>query len=321
MSSVLGLLWLFLLLAVAAWLVAALVSTRLSRRVLAINLAPQERARRSFVLASLPGLASVVMAGGVAALALGKSRGWVEDHCEGHGPGHPHLCFEHLPAIDLGAAEALAVTALLVALLVMIGRFLWREGLATAQMNTVLRLVQGRGPCSRVDDDGVFAIATGVLSPRVLLSRGLLENVGPRERRIVLAHEVAHLRRGDLAKNWLFEVLLLLHFPPTARRLRAEWRQALEEWADDTVAQRFGREAVAATLVKVARCQQARRLPGLAASGADTLRRIERLLHPAEEGRTMPVVGLCLAGVFAVSMLLMGSHHFLETLLGLVTGH
>ncbi|WP_237063626.1 MULTISPECIES: M56 family metallopeptidase [Microbulbifer] len=325
MNAILSLAWLFVLLAAGGWAMGCLASALVSRFAFREGLSPLARRRHSFTLAALPLLAMAALVAAVATTALGKSLGWVVDHCIYHGPGHPHLCFRHLPAIDLGLVEFVAAVLLLSGISYIIVGFACREYRAGKHIRSLLRLVEGRRPDRKihtVEDHSPFAVTAGTFSPRVILSRGLLDRLEARERRIVVAHEVSHVRARDLLYNGVFEILLLLQLPATASRLRSEWRQGMEESADDRVAGRFGREAVAATLLKVFRLQRGEVMPGLSVAGADAVMRIERLLCPIESiGNGRVFSGILLAAICALALLSAGAHHELETLLGLLTGH
>lgn len=325
MTGSLSLGWLFLLIAVGAWCLGCLASDLASRCVFRGSLSPVARRRRSFIVAAIPLLGSAALVTAVAVTAVGKVFGLVVDHCVYHGPGHPHLCFKHLPAIHPGIFEIVMATLLLVSLVVVVGRFALRERRAGARIRSLVRLASSRSPqrtMHRVADPSPFAVTAGAFTPRVILSRGLLDNLASRDRRMVVAHEFSHVRTRDLFYNGLFEILLLLQWPTTAARLRHQWRQALEEMADDRVADRFGREDVAATLLKVFRLQKDHSIPGLGAAGADPLRRVERLLSPPEStgsGGLFVATWIVCIGVVGVSLAI--EHHFLETLLGFLTGH
>lgn len=322
MDGVTGLLWLLFLVAVAAWIMGALASNVLSRVMLAAWLTPREKMRRSLMLASLPGLATLLLLGGVIFMALGKTYGWVTDHCVYHGPGHPHLCFEHLPAIGLGAIEASIAAMVFGVVGVQLARYTWRELVSARSINSLLRLAAGGRRLRRTQDTSHYALAAGVTAPRVLISHGLLAQLGWRERRIVVAHEFTHLRHRDLVRNSMFELLMLFHPRLTASRLRRTWRQAMEERADDVAALRFGAEAVAATLLKVVRLQRGQPACGLGVAGADTANRIERLLAAdGDQGAPFPAIYVCWVSILAFAAGLSSSHHLLETALGFLTGH
>ncbi|MCY2951384.1 MAG: M48 family metalloprotease [Planctomycetota bacterium] len=52
----------------------------------------------------------------------------------------------------------------------------------------------------------------GVLHPRLLIPPDLLTTLDPRELRLVFLHELGHIRRHDVALNWLATALQILHF-------------------------------------------------------------------------------------------------------------
>jgi beta-lactamase regulating signal transducer with metallopeptidase domain len=75
----------------------------------------------------------------------------------------------------------------------------------------------------RVKSPAVF----GLLRPRLLLPPGLLNTFSATELRHVLLHELAHLRRGDLALNWFMGGVQAVHwFNPLVwmlfRRIRSD---------------------------------------------------------------------------------------------------
>jgi bla regulator protein BlaR1 len=52
----------------------------------------------------------------------------------------------------------------------------------------------------------------GLIRPWLLLPEGMLEKFTPGELRFVFLHELAHLKRRDIAVNWLMTFLLILHW-------------------------------------------------------------------------------------------------------------
>ncbi|MFU8814999.1 MAG: M56 family metallopeptidase [Pseudomonadales bacterium] len=184
-------------------------------------------------------------------------------------------------------------------------------------------LASSRGRLGIVPGRAPLAVAGGVLDPVVLLSRGLLDQLTLRQRRIVAAHEAAHLRHGDVWRNVLFELLLIAHLPRVRRKLREQWLRALEEHADDVVAQRFGAEDVVDVLLQVARLKLRQPPHGFSVAGSDLPGRVWRLLDgPRGDHGGSPFFAIVyasgLATLFAAAVT---GHHTLETLLGLVAGH
>lgn len=79
-------------------------------------------------------------------------------------------------------------------------------------------------------------LATGLFRRLVLLPGDFTRRYSPRERRLVLAHEVAHHVRGDLVSNMAALAVLSLHwFNPLAHRAWRAYRQDQELACDETV--------------------------------------------------------------------------------------
>ena len=76
----------------------------------------------------------------------------------------------------------------------------------------------------------------GFFQPRLLFPQGLIGELTPDEFRLVLLHELAHLRRRDIASNWLLAAVETLHwFNPlvwlVTRSLRADREEACDACA------------------------------------------------------------------------------------------
>lgn len=103
---------------------------------------------------------------------------------------------------------------------------------------------------------GVIAPAlVGWLRPRVLLPADAAGRLDERELRLVLLHEFTHLRRRDVAANWVLVGVQVVHwFNPlvwlVARRVRADRELACDE-AVLAVAGRGDRQAYGRTLLKL----------------------------------------------------------------------
>lgn len=77
-------------------------------------------------------------------------------------------------------------------------------------------------------------IVTGVLSPAIVLPSSLLAHCTHNELRLMLAHELAHLKRGDLLWNWLPMLAhVLFFFHPLEFLAKREWKQAHECACDE----------------------------------------------------------------------------------------
>lgn len=326
MTAWLGFFWLLFLSALVAWAASAGAAVVLSRLVAQRTRRPEACARRSLMIASLPWVVPFTIVTAILLLSAAKSWGVIADHCLFHGLGHPHLCLTHLPAVPLSRLHLLGGTAALTLVLVLVARNIIGERRMAARLRSIRRLAHGFGRLRVLETHHCLALAADPRNPFILVSRGLVERLTRRERRIVVAHEVAHLRHRDLLRNHLFDLLLLAHLPWGARSLRRSWRQALEERADDRVAALYGRESVAQTLVKIVRassrrdssCDWAR---AFSAAGADPLRRIERLLSADDAPLTLPIFeSLFITVLLALAIAVPAAHHALETFLGFLTG-
>jgi Zn-dependent protease with chaperone function len=111
-------------------------------------------------------------------------------------------------------------------------------------------------PAFQIDVDEPLMALVGVLKPRLLVTRGLVEVLTSAELRASVAHELGHQRAWDNLKRLAMRAAPdVLTWLPAARALEARWVSASEHAADrlagrnDTAA----RCALASALVKVAR--------------------------------------------------------------------
>lgn len=127
-------------------------------------------------------------------------------------------------------------------------------------------------------------IAAGILAPAILIPRELLETLTAADIECTIEHELAHVRRGDVATN-LVERLLeaaffwnpWMHF--VGRRLAAEREAACDDWA----VHRLGEpNAYASCLAQLGRRLRASAAPLLTPSALGSrhslVARIERLM-------------------------------------------
>lgn len=314
------LLTLLLLVGAIGWAVGACMAWLLATKFAAC-LQPAQRIRDVMAVACLPWLLPVLWVIALGAVAVGKRLGWLDDHCAGH--GHLHFCLDHFPALQMSPWPLILLGLGALILVMLVIRRAWRGAQESARLNALLRLLPEGGVLRQIDNDYPVALVARPLRPVILISRGMLNLLNHSERRVLLAHEAQHLRCGDLRHALLLELLLTLHLPQTASALRSTWRQAIEERADDRVAERFGHALTAQTLLKVAKQQHFAAAPmGLAASGADVVRRIERLLQDTDLStdpgrlRAFWLAALSLAS----AMPLAAAHHAVETALAMIVG-
>ena len=180
-------------------------------------------------------------------------------HCGGGISAALHLCFVH-PEQSLSLLP-LALLPLLV-LAVRIARHAppfvrrARAGLALGRSGTLFNRVAA--PVGNA-----FSILWP--RPRIVVDSAWWSELRPFERRIVLAHECAHLRRGDPLVLELLSVMALVLPRRLAGSALTAWRDHAERQADAVAARRLGDPgAVASLLVSLHRRAQARATLGLA---------------------------------------------------------
>jgi beta-lactamase regulating signal transducer with metallopeptidase domain len=104
--------------------------------------------------------------------------------------------------------------------------------------------------------DGLFSPAlVGFVRPKLLVPRDLLDTFDPAELRLIFLHELAHLKRRDVAINWAATVLTVLHWLNPIAWL-VVWRLRLERElaCDELVMSRTSdtdRRAYGHTIVKL----------------------------------------------------------------------
>jgi Zn-dependent protease with chaperone function len=141
-------------------------------------------------------------------------------------------------------------------------------------------------PAWVVEADFPIVAVVGILKPRLILARSVVERCSADELEAILAHEHAHLRRHDNARRALLQSLPdPLGWLPISRAIDRAWHDVTEEAADDAAAASGEsiRVHLASALVRVARLAPAApRVLDLPASalfrGEPLERRIRRLL-------------------------------------------
>jgi Zn-dependent protease with chaperone function len=213
----------------------------------------------------------------------------------------------------LGAIAAVAVAVLLT-----------RAGVRTARI--MIRLVRAERACrtlssaggSRivvVDGGPADAFTIAGIHGRVVISRGLFGRLSPDERRMVTAHELAHLHQRHHLYVHAAEIAAAAN--PLLARVPAAVRLGIERWADEDAARALGdRQLAGRTLARVAVLRQRLRdarpvadgpLSGIPVLGAADHRvtcRVLALLAPAQEprrGRSV-VVGVIVCFLLAAGL-------------------
>lgn len=160
-------------------------------------------------------------------------------------------------------------------------RLLVRAGLAAPSSENSSRL-------TIVESESPILAVSGLLRPRLLISRSVLRALSPDELEAALAHENAHHAARDNAKRLLLLVAPdIFPFVRPFRSVESAWTRFAEWAADDQAAAGDSRRALAlaAALVNVARMGSSPRLPflstSLVACDRDLSARVNRLLHAA----------------------------------------
>jgi Zn-dependent protease with chaperone function len=108
-----------------------------------------------------------------------------------------------------------------------------------------------------LDAPAAFSFVYGVLTPRVVVSRGLIQGVSARELRAVLEHERYHVCNLDPLKIVLVRLLTsAFFFLPVLESLRVRYVTARELAADRRAVAICGRPPLAGALLKVVRGPQ-----------------------------------------------------------------
>jgi hypothetical protein len=110
----------------------------------------------------------------------------------------------------------------------------------------------GLGACvDVVDADEVFSFAYGLWSPRVAVSRGLIEACTPEELAAVLEHERCHVQRRDPLRIVVARTITQNYFyVPVLAQLRDRYGAGRELAADRRAIDAHGSRAVAGALYK-----------------------------------------------------------------------
>src|SRR6202046_1889730 len=149
------------------------------------------------------------------------------------------------------------------------------RGLALELPNEVAFTAREIGLGGRVvllDAPERFSFAYGVLTPRVVVSRGLLEDVLDEELQAILEHEHYHVSNLDPLKVVLVQALsATFFFLPALDSLRTRYLAGRELAADRRAVKACGRRPLAGALLKVVRGPDWSELDGVAAIGGPEL--------------------------------------------------
>jgi Zn-dependent protease with chaperone function len=112
-------------------------------------------------------------------------------------------------------------------------------------------------PAFRIEAPEAVMALVGILRPRLIVTRGLIDTLTPEELAASIEHEVEHYRGWDNLKRLAMRAAPdVLRWTPAASALEQKWAAAAEHIADagDSISRnRATRLALASALVKVAR--------------------------------------------------------------------
>ena len=307
--------------AVAAIVAAGLVAVALPAVVALTKPGSARRADLALLGGLLPAVTAVVAMALVAGPYLLALVSLAVDHCLQH-DHHGHLCPTHLQ----GLAPWLAVVGGAV-IAAVAGRMGVRLGARARQRRLVLAssLI---GEHRRLDDGTTLVVLDGpptllhAADHVVVASKTLLDGLSARSVQAALAHEAAHVRRGD--SRWLHRLSMAAALSPPlfGAWMQRLYRQAAAEAADEAAAVVVGAVDVAAAVVEVSRVrlrlQRAVLVDLPAIDGGDLTVRVERLLglEPRDRRSGAPVVmALLLLATIAVAPFFDRVHHLAETAL------
>jgi beta-lactamase regulating signal transducer with metallopeptidase domain len=168
-----------------------------------------------------------------------------------------------------------------------------------------------RSPALLVTPESQSPCIVGTWNPRIVLPESVVTEASATRLRHVLAHELAHLVRGDLWANWLLLAARILHgFKPVAwwrvREMQAEREAACDEWRLAALGE-TDRSAYAATIVELAASLTPSAIaPGLVGLFSSTCRlkaRVERLLRsPSVTTLRAPIAASLLVGMALIGL-------------------
>lgn len=174
-----------------------------------------------------------------------------------------------------------------------------------------LRLGINRAPALFVTPEAISPCIVGARHPRIVLPESLVTEASAVQLRHVLAHELAHLVRGDLWTNWLLLAVRIVHwFNPVAWWTIREMQAEREAACDDLALAALGdadRAAYTTTIIDLAaRLTPTALAPGMIGLFSATRRlhcRVERLVRfPVVKSVWSPLVAVLALAIALVGL-------------------
>ncbi len=213
-----------------------------------------------------------------------------------------------MEGFDLTLTTLAAIALAVVGSAVVRGAIAWRGAARRTadwmRASRPLALAGTSMPAFAVDTDAPLMALVGVIRPRLLITRPVLEALTDEELNAGVAHELSHWRAWDNLKRLAMRATPdILFATSAARSLERRWAAASEHAADRSAGD-SGRErcALASALVKVARMtpspSHATEPISALVDGGDITARVQRLLDDTcygPEGRTSRRLALAIA--------------------------
>lgn len=229
------------------------------------------------------------------------------------------------------STSAVSITSLLV--LAWAAGFCWRVTVSARQWNSLRRLRRSAAPTSIAFLRGLLheeakrlgisrrpwigispnadgPLLTGIWRPMVVLPTRIEEMFGDRELRIMLAHELVHLKRHDLAWNWLPTIVgWLFFFHPLVWLMTRRWCEAQEAACDELLIQSqvTGPADYGRLLVKLAQRLPQPRATLAAAGVLGVYRNLERRIQGMAQVKPFSFGRLLVAGTLLTLVALSAS--------------
>jgi TonB family protein len=150
----------------------------------------------------------------------------------------------------------------------------------------------------------------GWLRPAIVIPVSALAGLSPAHLEAILAHELAHVRRGDYLVNILQRVVeTLLFYHPAVWWVSSRIRIERENCCDDLVVSRCAdRVAYADALTSLEELRAATPSLAMGARGGDLLQRVRRLVEPGHDPESKWSGGVVMSAVLIVLLLSVGAH-------------
>ncbi|MDR9499877.1 MAG: M56 family metallopeptidase [Hydrogenovibrio sp.] len=290
------------------WVAGQLLAALFARRLDIDNLKRQRRL--IWLLASLPLILPTMILTALAAVDWAKHQGLLVQHCIDH-QGLLFCVEKTVLSETLTAPVWIGLAGLVVVGLLFFNAL---NSLIHTQRkaHNLRRFTQLSSPLVKLEQPQANAFVLGLRQPIITWSQQLSRRLTKRQQRIVLAHEIAHIRRRDLVKNVGFELLLAFHIKPQA--LRKYWLLNMESQVDESLTTRFDRLDIAEVLLKLSRAHLTSQ-PGLSFTGSTTKNRIERLLGSSNV-ESQPVLEWLIWSLLGMTLLFTAiEHHSVEWLI------